>query len=217
MAPWAAVPSGESPTNVWPCHRPASSLQRTLFAFVVGVLIVRRSLAFFTPVAVRRISRLVRGQRRVPALASGRPSALDVRSRSSGWPPPRTTPGRPRGRCCSEPRSRRSLGVGFALHKAARSDDTMEAALHGDRAEHRGRCRGSSSTPSYALRYAHLYYAGAGRWHRLPRRPTRLPRLRLPGVHDRHDVPGQRHRAARASGSGAPSLATPCCPTCSAR
>jgi hypothetical protein len=48
----------------------------------------------------------------------------------------------------------------------------------------------------FTVRYARLYYtseSGGVDFH--PGRSAPLPRLRLPRVHDRHDVPGFRHRS----------------------
>jgi len=132
-----------------------SSLQRTLFALSVGVLTFA-ILAFFMP-----------WQFAAPAGWCAANAVFLLRV----WPDVRRlTPIQVERLAATEDDTRATagtlllgaaigslLGVGFALHKAARSDDTMEAALTAI----------ALSTvvlswlvvnTVYALRYAHLYY-----------------------------------------------------------
>src|SRR5262249_59673452 len=66
---------------------------------------------------------------------------------------------------------------------AGRARDRFGRPLLGDRAHHLRTAVRRPLLPRH------------GWWDRLRGRRTRLPRLRIPGLHDRNDVPGFRHQS----------------------
>ena len=81
--------------------------------------------------------------------------------------------------------------------------------------------RGSTVHTVYMLRYARLFYGGDEPggidFHEGDGYQPDLWRLRVPGLHARHDVSGLRHRSGRPAGARSAALRTRCCRSCSAR